>query len=306
MSVQHVNQHLRVFVSPAAATQPTVPADGTVLDLAGVGAGTGLPLGGITFRTNLGLATVRDDNAYDPTKDTQIFYKSLDGDVQSVIIKAADVLSTDLQRAAVAPTEQVSNLTITTATVGAEYVIKLVVPGYGGLIGAKDEAIFYGSHVAPTGATTTTIATALYASLKAACDAAPVPFATITNPSAGVVRATGVAQPYVKARWSGRQVNFHLELSRPAALATGADAGGTVPVVGNGNYNQVAALEEWYAGENRGYANRYADWPAMTEPTLAAAAGQVYTSDTITFATKPQTSAGVEAQKQTVMLFYQE
>lgn len=304
MSVQGVNQHLRVFVSPAAATQPTVPADGTVLDFTGVGAGTGLPLGGVTFRTNLGLATVRDDNAYDPTKDTQVFYKDLNGKVHNIIINADDVVNSDLQRVAVAPTQQSTDLTIATATVGASYVIKLEVPEYGGMIAAKDEARFYGTYTAKTGDTTTDIATGLTASLKASCDQAPIPFVSVTS-AAAVITVAGLAQPYVQARWSGKMVRFFLSLSSPDALATGEDAGATPPNPGNGNYHQVAALEEFYAGENEGYKNRYANWPTVTEPTLAATAGQLYTSDTITFKTK-YGAVNEGSQRQTVMIFYQQ
>lgn len=302
MSVQGVNQHLRVYVSPAAATQPTVPADGTVLDLDGVGAGTGLPLGGITFRS---LSPNRDDGAVPTTRDFQVVYKDLNGKVFfSPVIKQANIVSSDLQRAAVAPVQQVSNLTIGTATAGAEYVVKLEVPGYGGLVGAKDEAKFYGSYTAKTGDTTTVIATALTASLKAACDKAPVAFASVTS-AAAVITVTGVAQPYQQARWSGRQVNFALSLSRPVAQQAGDDGDTTVPKPGNGQYNQVAAREEFFAGENTGYKNRYADWPAMTEPTLAATAGQVYTSDTITFYTT-HSNPNEGKQLQTIEIYYQE
>ena len=305
MSVHGVNQNLRVYVSPAsAATEPTIPADGTVLDYSGVGAGTGLPLGGITYRS---IDAVRDDATMPTTVDFRIIYKDMSGDVhQSPVIKADEILSTDLARAAVAPTEQIANLTIGTATAGASYVVRLVVPGYGGLLGAQDEVYFYGSHTAPaTGATVTTIATALYESLKLACDKAPVAFATVTNPSAGVIRVTGVAQPYVQAKWSGRQVHFNLSLASPGELAAGEDAGGTTPVLGNGQYNQVASLEEFYAGENRGYANRYNDWKYVTEPTFAAEAGASYTSDTITFATK-YGAANAGSQRQVIMLFFKE
>lgn len=303
MSIQGVNQIERVFVSPAAATQPTVPADGTTLDLDSVVAGTGLPLGGITWRT---LTTNRDDNAVPTSGDFQCIYKDLDGKIhRSNVIKQSDIVSSDLQRAAVAPTEQVSNLTIGTATAGAAYVIKLRVPGYGGLLGACDEVNFYGTHTATAADTTTTIATALFNSLKTACDKAPEAFATVSNPSAGVIRVTGVAQPYDQARWSGRQVNFALSLTSPDALVAGDDGDTTIPVVGNGNYNQVAGAEEFYAGENEGYKNRFANWPAMTTPTLAATAGQVYTSDSITF-TKSYGAANSGTQKQTLTVYYQE
>lgn len=303
MSVQGVNQHLRVYVSPAsAATAPTVPADGTVLDYSGVGAGTGLPLGGITYRS---IAAVRDD-ATIPSVDFQVVYKDMNGAVYfSPVIKADDIIKKDLARAAVAPVQQVSNLTIGTATAGASYVIKLTVPGYGGLLGAQDEVNFYGMHTASASDTVTTIGTALYASLKLSCDKAPVAFATVTNPSAGQITVTGVAQAYVQAKWSGRQVNFALSLVQPDALVSGDDGDTTVPVVGNGQYNQVAGLEEFYAGENRGYANRYNDYPYMTEPVLAAEVGASYTSDSITFATK-HGAANSGTQRQVIMLFFKE
>ncbi len=303
MSIQGVNQNLRVYVSPAsAATEPTTPANGTVLDYSGVGAGTGLPLGGITYRS---IAAVRDD-ATIPAVDFQVVYKDMNGVVYfSPVIRSVDIIKKDLARAAVSPTQQISNLTIATATEGANYVIRLTVPGYGGLLGAQDEVNFYGMHTASGADTVTTIGTALYNSLKKACDKAPVAFAAVTNPSAGKITVTGVAQAYVQAKWSGRQVNFALSLAQPTAQVAGDDGDTTVPVVGNGQYNQVAGLEEFYAGENRGYANRFNDWPYMTEPVLAAEVGAEYTSDTIIFSSY-QEGATVGTQRQVIQLFFKE
>lgn len=303
MSIQGVNQHLRVYVSPAtAATEPTVPADGNILDYSIVTAGTGLPLGGITYRS---IATVRDDATMPVTVDFQIIYKDMDGNVFfGPVIKPEDIISTDLARAAVAPTQQVSNLTIGTATADASYVLRLVVPGYGGLLGAQDEVYFYGTYTAATGDDVTAIADGLVASMGIALAKAPVSFATISN-TAGKIIVTGVAQPYVQAKWSGRQVNFALSLASPEALLAGDDGDTTTPVLGNGNYNQVAGLEEFYAGYNEGYKNRYSDFPYNTEPTLAAEVGGSYTSDTITFATVQQ-SANLGSQRQVIQLFFKE
>lgn len=306
MSLQGVNQHLRVYVSPAsAATEPTVPANGTTLDLDSVVAGTGLPLGGITYRSNLNLATVRDDATMSTTVPYMIVYKDMAGVVHMTKVDPADVISTDLARAAVTEVQQATDLTIATATEGASYVIKLEVPEYGGQIGAKDEARFYGTHVAPVGATTASIATALQLSLKAACDAAPVPFCAVTNGTASKVTITGIAQPYHQARWTGKTLRFFLSLTSPDALQTGSDAGGTEANPGNGNYKQVAGLEEFFAGETRGYANRYADWPNNTNPVLAAEAGAEYTSDTITMAI-PYGDVNLGTQRQTIQLFFKE
>jgi len=304
MSMQGANQHLRVYVSPAtAATEPTTPADGTVLDYSIVTAGTGLPLGGITYRK---IAAVSDVAVLPVAVDFQVIYKDMDGTVFfGPVIKPADILKTDLARVAVAPTQQVSNLTIGTATAGASYVIRLTVPGYGGLIGSQDEVYFYGTHTAPAGATVASIATALFTSLKAATDKAPVSFAVITNPSAGKVTVTGVVQPYEQARWDGRQVAFDLSLAAPTALVAGDDGDTVGPILGNGQFNQVAGMEEFYAGYNRGYANRFADWPLNTSPTLAAEAGGSYTSDTIVFATKFGDANG-GSQRQAIHLFFKE
>lgn len=267
------------------------------------GIGDGIALGGITYKN---LSTNAHVSAIPSTASYQVVYKDMNGVVyHSPVINLSDVIDTDLARVSVAPVQQISNLTIGTATVGASYVLRLTVPGYGGLLGAQDEVNFYGMYTAVTGNSTTDIATALYTSLKKACDKAPVAFATVANPSAGVIRVTGVAQPYVQAKWSGRQVHFALSLAQPDALVAGDDGDTTVPVLGNGQYNQVAALEEFYAGENRGYANRYSDYPYNTEPTLAATVGATYKSDTITFSTI-QEGANLGTQRQVIQLFFKE
>lgn len=288
MGALSANQHLRVYVSPEAA-----PVAKTLDALAN---------GEITFlRTNIaaGVAAI-------PTAGTfRVAYKDLAGEVHlSDVIDTALIVSKAENAASVDPVEQVDNLTIPSVVVGESYVVKLAVPNYAGLISQNDEVYFYGTYTAKTGDTATIVATALRDSLKKAVDKAAVPFAAISS-AAAVLTATGVAQPYVRAKFDARQVNFDLSLIKPEAIAVGKDASSVVPKVGKGTYGQVATAEEFYAGYNSDYANRDADFPANGSPTLAAEAGETYASTTIVFETK-RGGANVLTQRQTILCAYKE
>jgi hypothetical protein len=275
---------------------------GTVGTFSG-GLGDGIPLGGITY---LNKSTQAHVATAPVTVPFQVVYKAMDGSIyHSPEINPANLLKSDLARAAVAPTQQVDVVTVT-ATASASYVIKLTVLGYGGLLGAQDEVCFYGTHTNPaTGGTATTIGDALNASLTAALAKAPVAIATVSN-TAGAITVTGVEQPYVTSKFDGRQVNFKLEIAAPEAQWAGATAAtSTVPNPGRGNYNQVAAQEEFYAGYSRNFANRGKDFPSEGDPSFAAVAGNTYKSDTFIFAHKDQ-SANEGSSRQTIICYFQE
>ena len=223
----------------------------------------------------------------------------------SPVIKPSEIVSSALAQAAVAPVQQVGIVTVT-ATASTNYVIKLTGKAYGGLLGANEEINWYGTHTSlASGSTATTIADALVLSLQKAISKAPVPFVTVAN-TAGAITVTGVAQPYIRTKFEGRQVHFNIEISSPEAQWQGAASGTAVaPSPGRGQYNQVASMEEFYAGYSRGYANRAANFPHDVTPDFAAAAGNTYTADTVTFATiDPRANLG--SQRQVITCFFQE
>ena len=266
------------------------------------GVGDGFPLGAITYLNHTTQAHV----AVMPlTAPFNVVYKAMDGNIyHGPTIKPAEIESSKLGVASVAPVQQVSNITVT-ATASTDYVLRLSMQGYGGLIGANEEINFYGTHFNPaSGGTATTIADALVASLQAALAKAPSTFVTVSN-VAGKITITGVAQPYERAKLDGRQVNFKVSLAAPEAQWAGADADSTPPVPGRGQYNQVAAMEEFYAGYSRGYANRDADWPNNLTPSFAAVAGNTYKSDTVIFAST-EARANLGSQRQIITCFFQE
>ncbi len=293
MGVLSANQHLRVYVSTAA---PKVVADTSATPLEK----TGLAAGEVTYVPVGETATV----AIPPTdKDFRVAYKDLSGHLFfSPTVKVKDVISIKTE-AGVAESQQVANLTIDTPIdEGANYMVKLRVPNYGGLISPQDEVYFYGNYTAKSGDGAPEVATGLADSLKKAVEAAPVPFVDVTA-SAGEITVTGLEQPYVRAKFDGRFVRFDLTLSRPEHARKGQDAGSTAGFPGRNTGKQVASAEEFYAGYNEGYKNRFGDYPYDTQPILAADVTKSYTSDTIIFATKREGS-NVVSQRQVIQVFH--
>lgn len=306
MGTHSANQHLRVYVSTAAAAKVLANDGGTTDN--GLEDATAFPAGAITYwitsgaSANTGVATPPTDGS-----SYRVVYKDLNGIIHmGPVIDSSKLEMPAKATAYSAPVEQVDDLTIpATVVVGDTYLIKLRVPNYGGLVSPQDEVFFYGSHVAVTGDTATTIAAALAANLQKNLDKAPVPIATATS-SGAVVTVTGLAQPYVKALFDGRQVNFDLSLALPADKAVGKDATSVAPKPGYGTGKQVASLEEFYAGYNTGYKDRYHNWPAVTEPTLAADAAGTYNAVSITFSEVQSGQANVVGQRQTILCFFKQ
>jgi hypothetical protein len=306
MGVRHANQHLTVFVSTnAAGFADAVP--GTADDLLNDGV---FAPGRVTYQTNIGtnyatrtaaLAGAGADGA-----TYTVVYKDLNGDIfRSPLIRVADEIAVKEGTASAAPTEQVDAMQIAASvTAGDEYILRLAVPNYAEMISQQDEVYFYGSYVAKTGNTADDVATGLHASLKARLDSLPTPIANATV-ATDTVTVTGLAQPYVQSKFDGKQVNFHLTLASPDSLLSDRTAH-TAPNPGAGTYNQVASMEEFYAGYASDWLNRTADFPGDGNPTFAAAAGNTYVSDVITFDTKHDAGATVGKQSQTVMVFLQE
>ena len=288
MGVKSANQHLRVYVSTGA---PVVAANQAALTALAVGRFTYVAEG-----TAVGTATP-------PTgKNFRVHYKGVDGNLfVSPTVKFADIVKSTIAVAGANEVQQVDTLAIANAIAGKSYFIKLRVPNYGGMISPQDEVYFYGNYTAKAGDTTALIAAGLRASLKKACDAAPVPFANITGATNKII-ATGVVQKYVRSKWDGRLVNFDLTLSHPETEMGGA-VKTTAGKAGTGTGKQVASMEEFYAGYNEGFKNRGGNYPYDTEPTLAADVSKLYKADTIIFKTK-QDGSNDMSQRQTIMIFH--
>ena len=294
MGVRGTKNHLTVFVSP----KTTAVGDGTGdWNLA---AGDALDAGDVTY---VNLSTGKFNSTSPNDSRFAIVYKQMDGTIVQKNMPL-DLITVALTKSYAAPVEQIATLTIpATPLAGDEYQIRLNVPFYGGLVSPQDDVNFYGNYTAKTGDSATAVATALAASLKAACDRAPVAFVAVTQSTTKVV-VTGVAQPYVQSKWDSRQTLFNLELARPELLARGADeAGQTAPNPGHGTYGQVATMEEFYAGYNSDFKNRGADWPAEGNPTFGAETGATYNSSSFTFA-NTKIGNSVVAQRQSVVVWF--
>jgi hypothetical protein len=287
MGAQGANQHLAVFVSDYVALSTKVGVDPNALlpgETAFVSATTGL--------------TVADGTA-----DFRIVHVNTAGAVymSGVIPGGTDV--TD--KGSVPAVQKISTLQVLPATPapGDQYVVKLNVPGYGGLLGSQDDVNFYGNYtVAAGGNTPTEVATALAASLQTAINKQSVAMVVITSSTDKVV-ATGIAQPYDQARWSGRFADFHLEMAQPTAAWNGAVV--TPGTAGFGTGNRVAEQEEFYAGYNTAYKNRFADWPAMVNPVLDALPAAEYIAKSIILDGAHNTGTpNVTTQRQTVILYF--
>lgn len=299
MGVIGVNQHLRVYVAVNAAGK-VLANDGGTTDT-GLSDAAAFPVGSITYLKpdGTGVATAPTSGNF------QVAYKDLNGKIfLGPVIKQADLVVPVAVKTHVARTQQVDKLTIpATPTVGAAYMIKLRCPEYGGLLGAEDEINFYGNYVVKSGDTATNVATGLTASLKKATDKAATPFVDVTSSNA-VISVAGLEQPYSQARLDGRLVRFDLSLALPLALAKGKDSSGnTAAVEGRGTYKHVATAEEFYAGYNTDYRNRFADWPDTGNPTLAAIAGGQYTSHTIIF-NQSQDGSDPLTQRQVIVCYF--
>ena len=258
MSVQNVNQHLRVIVGkPAAAADATAMAASTY--------------GFISEGTVAVLAAPASGKNY------QVAHAYGAGNViMSGMIPAAFQPVTAAYKAAV---QQVQTLTIPTitATGGENYILKVRLPEYGGTIGAQDEYFVYANYVADHGDDQDAVALALFTDIEKGLAALAVPVAIVTN-ATNVLTFTGVEQPYRRTHFSGKIQDFAVSLSGEANVDVLLI---TPAVIGRGTYAQVAGQEEFFAGYNEDYKNRKANWPASGDPDFNALAGKTYDSHTI-------------------------
>ena len=111
-----------------------------------------------------------------------------------------------------APTLKTSTITIPTATAGEAYQLAVEVK----IPGMRGEYFYYGNHVAPaTGATTTTIATALAASINAQlAREGKTSYLTVTS-SGAVITIVSVLQPFALGKFRGKQTDFVARLINP-------------------------------------------------------------------------------------------
>lgn len=152
-----------------------------------------------------------------------------------------------------APTYEVQTITVPTATAGELYQarIECKIPGMQG------EYIKHGNHKAISGDTTTTIATALAASLNLALTREGKDYFTITSSTADVI-ITAKVQPYVKGKKPGRPISFNSSLAHPqddavlSVLTTPGSDG-----IGYGPY--IAEKEVLSQGDSDAF--RFNDWP---------------------------------------------
>tara|TARA_R110000744_G_scaffold312424_5_gene419782 strand:+ start:16920 stop:17855 length:936 start_codon:yes stop_codon:yes gene_type:complete len=309
MALRGANQHLTAFVSTAAAP-------------VGVGTVATPAAGEITYQATTGktyatpaLAAAESLANGSKKSEFSIMYHALNGEIyRRGPFLTADIVE-ESTKAYAAPVEQIDTFTVpATVIAGDQYILKLAVPNYGGLISQQDEIYFYGNYVAQTGDTAALVAVGLHASLKKRLDSLPVAIATATV-ATSIITVTGVAQPYVKAKWEGKQVNFRLTLAAPSSIMndrTSSNAGvgtvGTVlspaKTVGFGTYAQVAAMEEFYAGYDSDYLNREADFPANGDPQFAAAVGGTYNSRNIVLRVKNYSGAEAGTQRQTIACYF--
>lgn len=291
MGAQSTNQHLTVFVSTyvnavgagSAVSVPTVdsvnflPGMTTFVNKATGACTVAAPGGGVVYR---------------------IAHKNSAGDV----FFSGDLVGNTKVQNYQAPVMPVQTITPVVGIAGDNYVVKLNVPNYGGLLSNQDDVNFYGNYTMVEGDTATEIATALVASLQAAVNKQSVPMVAITGTA--TIVATGLPQPYEQAKFSGRIPQFNLEMAQPEVAWAAAD-----PIVpgsaGFGDGKRVAEQEEFYAGYNTGYKNRFADWPTMTNPTLDADPSHTYAGETIVGRGEQLTGTPNETvQRQTVICYY--
>jgi hypothetical protein len=292
MGAQSTNQHLTVFVSTyvqAVGGAFPVGAPVTVVEelLPGMTTYMAVATGACTATPPASPAVYK------------IAHKNSAGDV----FFSGDLVGPVTAKAYAAAVQPVQTLLVGTVVVGDQFVVKLNVPNYGGLLSQQDDVNFYGNYTVQAGDDANAVALALRASLAAALTKATVSFAVVSGATNAII-VTGVAQPYEQARWSGRLVSFNLEMASPeSAWAAATNTALGSPGFGTGN--RVAEQEEFYAGYNTGYKNRFADWPRVTLPVLDAVVSHTYDAATVVGNGAQNTGTPNETtQRQTVIAYF--
>jgi hypothetical protein len=233
MSYSNKNS-LKVFVSNA-----TGPSVATTLAT--------LPVGEIGFFTAAGAAIATTGTGH-------LCYRRADGQViMSDQVTFASAWKSSI-KAYAAPTMEVQTVTFSTATASTLYQVRLEMK----LPGMNGSYIKHGNYVsAASGDTTTTIATALAASLNKALAREDKEYFTITS-GAGTVIVTAKSLPYVRGKKSGHPVWFKTSLIYPEALAVNGALTAT-PSDGIGYGPYICEKEFFAQGDSDAF--RFREWP---------------------------------------------
>jgi hypothetical protein len=182
-----------------------------------------------------------------------------------------------------------------------DFLVRLVVPGYGGMISPEDDAVFYGTCKATASDNIATVTEKLANTLSSSLSRAAVEFASVSYTSGDTHFSVGALdQPFEFERWSGGLVRFDLFLTLP--IESGKEANlATSPKAGTGTYKQVAAAEDFYLGYSPKYQSNVVD--EKVQPVRAADPTKTYSSITVNFE-EIKNGSGYLSQKQTLVVYY--
>ena len=152
-----------------------------------------------------------------------------------------------------APTLRQETIAVPTATTGALYQINVEIK----IPGIRGEYFLHGSHVAVSGDSTTTIATALAASLNSQLTREGKTNLLTVSSATATITITSILQNYVQGKLHGRPASFRSRLTYPeddALLATVAAAASDG--IGYGPY----IMEKEYLAQGDSDPHRQLDW----------------------------------------------
>ncbi len=205
-----------------------------------------LPVGEIGFYDNAGDIIAAGGTG-------SFYFKKADG----TVIKSKEMTFVASPWAGItsyaAPTMEVQTVTVPSAVAGDLYQLRVEMK----IPYMQGEYIKHGNHKAITGDTTSTIATALAASINAGLSREEKTYFTIAGSTADVV-ITQLAQPYVKAKKQGAPIAFKASLPHPQDTAVLSVL--TTPGAPGIGYGPIIAEKEMFAqGDHDSY--RFNNWP---------------------------------------------
>jgi hypothetical protein len=241
---------LKVFVSNKS--EPVAP--GTTLK--------NLPIGEIGFFDETGALVGSNASGI----GTGFFaWRKADGQVEKSSTFTFAGWSASL-KAYAAPTLETQTVTISTATAGETYQLRIEMK----LPGMQGEYFKHGNYVATSSDTTTTIATALTASINAAMARENKSYFTITS-ATNVITIVTKLLPYVRGKKYGRPAWFKSGLTLPEAYAVaGVQTVAPANGVGYGPYlmeQEFLAQGDQDALRFAGYPNSFDDRALVALPT---------------------------------------
>lgn len=211
------------FASPTSGTTTTTLA--------------ALPEGEIGFYTEAGLLL--------PTGVGTGFFAFRRTDGQVVKSKTFTFTGwTATKNAYAAPTMETQTVTVSTATAGETYQLRIEAQ----IPGMQGPYFKHGNYVAQTGNTTTDIAAALVTSINAALAREKKTWFTVTS-SGAVITIVAVLQDYVRGKKQGRPIVFRSSLTLPEAYAAlGVQTVAPSDGIGYGPY--ICEKEYFAAGDS--------------------------------------------------------